>query len=118
MLDDIIRLKARALRDLSSDDILGALGLERRTTALDSAIPTGLAFVAGLAAGAGLALLLAPKSGREIREEISSKASELTGRLSTAASEVADEVRHALPGAESRENARTGSTASSGRTPS
>lgn len=117
MLDDIIRLKARALRDLSSDDILGALGLERRSTALDSALPTGLAFVAGLAAGAGLALLLAPKSGREIRDDISSKASELTGRLSTAASEVADEVRHALPGAESRENARSGSPVS-GRTPS
>jgi hypothetical protein len=82
MLDEFMKTKTRALRDLSSDDILNALGLERRHTPLDNAIPTALAFVAGLAAGAGVALLLAPKSGREMRADISSRASELTGKAS------------------------------------
>jgi hypothetical protein len=108
MLDEFIKTRSRALRDFSSDDILSALGLERRSTAVEAAIPTALAFVAGLAAGAGVALLLAPKSGREVRQDISnraseltSKASELTGRLASSANELATDVRNALPIGES-----------------
>jgi hypothetical protein len=96
MLDDIFRMKARSMRGLSSDDILAALGLERRHTALDDALPTGLAFVAGLAAGAGIALLLAPKSGREMRQDLSSRASELTNRIGASANELANEARSAI----------------------
>jgi hypothetical protein len=96
MLDDIFRQKARSIRGLSSDDILSALGLERRHTALDDAIPTGLAFVAGLAAGAGIALLLAPKSGREMRQDLSNRASELTSRIGASANELATEARNAI----------------------
>jgi uncharacterized membrane protein YebE (DUF533 family) len=97
MLDEFMKTRARALREFSSDDVLNALGLERRHTPLDNAIPTALAFVAGLAAGAGVALLLAPKSGREVRADISNKASELTGKLASTANELASEVRGALP---------------------
>ena len=101
MLDEFMKTRARALRDLSSDDILSALGLERRHTPFEAAMPTALAFVAGIAAGAGVALLLAPKSGREVRADISNKASELTGKLTSTASELASDVRAALPGQES-----------------
>lgn len=119
MLENLLKTKSRALRNLSSDDILSALGLERRSTVLDNALPSGLAFVAGLAAGAGIALLLAPKSGREIREDISSKASELSGRLTSAASGVADDVRQALPTFDSDKNRENNRTLSgSGRNPS
>jgi hypothetical protein len=97
MLDDFMKTRSRALRDFSSDDILSALGLSRRSSPIDAAIPTALAFVAGLAAGAGVALLLAPKSGREVRQDISNKASELSGRLTSSASELASDVRNALP---------------------
>jgi hypothetical protein len=106
MLDDFMKTKTRALRDFSSDDILSALGLARQSSPIDAVIPTALAFVAGLAAGAGVALLLAPKSGREVRQDISNKASELTGRLTTSATELATDVRNALPiGASERGNA-------------
>lgn len=97
MLDEFMKTRARALRELSSDDILSALGLERRHTPLEAAMPTALAFMAGIAAGAGVALLLAPKSGREVRADISHKASELTGKLASTANELASEVRSALP---------------------
>jgi len=93
MWEDILRSRARSL---SSDDILGALGLARKHSAFDDAIPTGLAFVAGLAAGAGIALLLAPKSGREIRQDLSNRASELTNRLGTTANELAADARSAI----------------------
>jgi hypothetical protein len=106
MLDELLRMKAKRLRNIDSDDLLSMLGLERRHTALDAAIPTGLAFLAGAAAGAGIALLLAPKSGREVRQDLSNRASELSGQLSSAASEVADQVRQALPGDTHRDPAR------------
>jgi len=116
MLDEFMKTRARALRDFSSDDILDALGLQRRQTPLDAAMPAALAFVAGLAAGAGVALLLAPKSGREVRADISNKASELTGKLTATASELTgkltstanelvSDVRGALPQSSERGNA-------------
>jgi hypothetical protein len=111
MLDELFRMKARQLRNIDSDSLLSMLGLERRHTALDAAIPTGLAFLAGAAAGAGIALLLAPKSGREVRQDLSNRASELSGKLSSAASEVADQVRQALPGDTNRDPARVGTGA-------
>jgi YtxH-like protein len=120
MLDELLRAKARSLRDINSDDLLSVLGLGRRTSAFDAALPTGLAFVAGFAAGAGVALLLAPKSGREMRQDLSNRASELSGKLTSAASDVADQVRHALPGGEAqREPVRSSATAGTGsRSPS
>jgi hypothetical protein len=96
MLDELLKTKTRQIRDLSSDDLLSVLGLERRHSAFDNAVPTSLAFLAGLAAGAGIALLLAPKSGREVRQDISNRASELTGRIGTAASELASDARAAI----------------------
>jgi cell division septum initiation protein DivIVA len=117
MLDEFIKARSRAVRDFSTDDILSALGLQRQTTTIDAAIPTALAFVAGVAAGAGVALLLAPKSGREVRQDISNKATELTSKLQataneltsklqSTATELTSEVRNALPiGGESPRNA-------------
>jgi hypothetical protein len=117
MWDQVLKSKARAMRDFSTDDILSALGLERRRTAYDVALPTTLAFVAGAAAGAGIALLLAPKTGREMRQEISTRAGELrqdlsnraaefTRSLSSSASELADEARAALPSSQLSEERR------------
>lgn len=107
MWDAILKNKARAMRDLSTDDILSALGLERQRTPFDAAVPTTLAFVAGAAAGAGIALLLAPKSGREMRQDISTKAQELTRSLSSSATELAEDARQALPSTEDRRTDRS-----------
>jgi len=128
MLDDFMKPQRRALRDFSSDDILSALGLERRHTAIDAVIPTALAFVAGAAAGAGIALLLAPKSGRETRQDLSNKATELTNRLTSTANELTSkltssanelvhDVRNALPSSqEERKNADATATRALGGT--
>jgi len=128
MLEDFLKPQRRSLRDFSSDDILSALGLERRHTAIDAAIPTALAFVAGAAAGAGIALLLAPKSGRETRQDLSNKATELTNRLTStaneltskltsSANELVQDVRNALPSSqEERKNAEATATRAIGGT--
>lgn len=56
--------------NISKDEILKSLGLETRRS------PTGLVvsalgvFGAGLLVGAGVGLLLAPKSGSELRSDI------------------------------------------------
>jgi len=107
MWDEILKSKTRAMRDLSTDDVLSALGLQRQRTPFDAALPTTLAFVAGAAAGAGIALLLAPKSGREMRQDISNKATELTKSLSSTASELAEDARSALPMSEERRAERS-----------
>jgi YtxH-like protein len=61
------------LRNLDKDDLLGLMGLEtKHSTASDLAGTLGT-FGVGLLVGAGIALLLAPKPGHELREDIRDK---------------------------------------------
>lgn len=71
----------------AAEDIIRALGLQqtRRHNGGDI-VPSLALFGAGLLVGAGLALLLAPTTGRELREEITERAGELRDRVSAAAS--------------------------------
>jgi hypothetical protein len=58
------------LTSLDRNDVLGWLGLEPRQS-LGSRVLGGLGlFGAGLAVGASVALLVAPKAGRELRGDI------------------------------------------------
>lgn len=118
MFDDYFKSRSRLTRGFSSDDILSALGLQRTPTTFDAAGSTAIAFIAGAAAGAGIALLLAPKSGREVRQDITNRATELTQRLQqtaneltsklqSTASELTSEVRNALPIGENSRNAES-----------
>ncbi len=69
----------------STDDILRALGQNRRT---GNDILPGLAlFGAGLLVGAGLALLFAPSSGEDLRAEIGERAREVGKGLTDGADE-------------------------------
>ena len=62
------------MRSFSKEDLLDALGIEGER----SWIPAALAgFGVGCVVGAGVAMLLAPKSGRELRENIAQKGREL-----------------------------------------
>jgi hypothetical protein len=62
----------KALRRLDGDDLLEAVGLQRKS-ALDWVAPAMTALGVGILVGAGLGLLFAPKSGREIREDLRSR---------------------------------------------
>jgi hypothetical protein len=81
---------------LDKDDVLEKLGLETRKNASDYLLPAIGLFGAGLAVGCGLGLLLAPKSGRELRAELGERLNEglEQGRaqLERTAQQVADKV--------------------------
>jgi hypothetical protein len=96
MIQDAVKDRLDAVRGLSSEDILAALGLQRKRSVLDVILPAAGVFAAGIVVGTGVALLLAPKSGREMRRDIKGKATELTHRIGASAEEMAQEVRQAL----------------------
>lgn len=63
-------MKLSDIKDLSKDDILAALGLETKSSFTSRMLGTLGIFGCGLLVGAGAALMLAPKSGSEIREDL------------------------------------------------
>lgn len=65
----------KELRKLNKKDLMNALGMERRSD--DSLLPMIGCFAVGMLAGLGAGLLLAPKSGRETREELLEQAEAL-----------------------------------------
>jgi hypothetical protein len=60
----------KSLRNLSADDLLGLIGVQRRRGASSWLWPALGLFGAGLVAGAGVGLLLAPKSGHQLRQSL------------------------------------------------
>lgn len=57
-------------RNLDKDELLKFVGLETRREPTDWILPTLTAFSVGLLVGAGVGLLLAPKSGNELRADL------------------------------------------------
>jgi len=74
----------------STEEIIRALGLHSRRSNGSELVPSVALFGAGLLVGAGLALLFAPSSGRELREEISERASDLRDRATSAVDSAAE----------------------------
>jgi len=74
-------MKLRDLTDIDRSDILGALGLQSRPSASEWAFGTFGLFGLGVLVGAGVALLLAPKPGSEIRREIGSRLKEVQDQV-------------------------------------
>jgi hypothetical protein len=97
MIQDIVKDKLDAVRGLSSEDVLGSLGMQRKRSTLEMVLPAAGIFAAGILVGSGVALLLAPKSGRELRRDIKGKANEITQRVGASAEHIAQEVRESLP---------------------
>ncbi len=58
------------LPDVDKDDVLELLGVESRRTTAEKMVPALALFGAGVLVGVGLGLMLAPKPGRELREDI------------------------------------------------
>ena len=63
-------MKLKELRKLDKDDILEMMGLQSRTSTGAWLAGTLGTFGVGLLVGAGLGLLMAPKAGRELREDL------------------------------------------------
>ena len=74
-------MKLRDLTDIDKDAILGALGLQSRPSSSEWAFGTFGLFGLGVLVGAGVALLLAPKPGSEIRREIGTRIKEVRDQV-------------------------------------
>ncbi len=91
------RKAMRALHDFDLDDVLGVAGLRRRGD-WPARFGSSLAVAAVAAAvGAGAALLLAPSSGTELRQRISSRAKGLKDQASHKAGELQREWKRDQP---------------------
>ncbi len=66
-------MKLQDLRDMDKDDFLGMLGLQTKRSFSSDLLGTLGTFGIGLLVGAGVALLLAPKPGRDLRSDIRAK---------------------------------------------
>ncbi len=62
-------LSLKDLRNLDRDDLLDALGMQRKGSG-DWVVPAVTALGVGLLVGAGLGLLLAPKPGSALRDDL------------------------------------------------
>ncbi len=67
-------LKKR-LPDVDTEDLLDLVGLESRRSTGDKLVPALALFGAGVLVGVGLGLMLAPKPGRELRDDLKNKLS-------------------------------------------
>ena len=66
-------MKLQDIKDMNKDDLLGLLGLETKGSDAGAVLKTLGTFGVGLLVGAGVALLLAPKPGRELRQDLRTK---------------------------------------------
>src|SRR5687767_1333922 len=82
-----------AARDIRANDILGPLGLERRRSALETTLPAIGFFLGGAAIGAGVALLMAPMSGKQLRSEIGKRASDVKERAKERVEELEERIQ-------------------------
>ena len=63
-------MNLKDLKNLDKDELLGMLGLESKQTTASWLAGTLTTFGIGMLVGAGVALMVAPKAGRELRGDI------------------------------------------------
>lgn len=83
------------MKNLGKDDFLNMLGLETRRNAVDYMVPALALFGVGVVVGTGIGLLVAPRPGRELRQDIAQRiqqAPEAIGRLPQQANEAMHRV--------------------------
>lgn len=76
-----VQLATRVARSIEVNDLLGLVGLRRRRPTLQVVFPAIGLISLGAAAGAGVALLIAPSSGAEFRLRLSERVDKLTEKL-------------------------------------
>lgn len=74
-----------SIRDMWRRDVLAAVGLDYRPSVFEALLPAAGLFAAGALFGSGIALLFAPKSGRELRRQIGRKTTDWAQKLESAA---------------------------------
>ncbi len=76
-----------SIRDMTKDDVLEAMGLQPRKSAMDLVLPAAGLFATGILVGVGLGMMFAPKPGSDLRRDIGHKFSHMRGEAETTAKE-------------------------------
>ena len=103
------------VRDYDMDDVLGTVGLQRRSGG-DWIFPMLAGLGAGMAIGAGLAFFLTPYKGAEAREKFAKGASDAQKLLTDKVNQLSDKVsslvgEHGNAGGALQQKLASGSTA-------
>ncbi|MEQ1875869.1 MAG: YtxH domain-containing protein [Bdellovibrionia bacterium] len=83
------------LKAMGKDDLLKSIGLQEYRSAAWSAVPGAAFFGVGLLVGAGIGLLFAPRTGQELRDDISDRFNSMKDRVSHKATQTADNIQSA-----------------------
>jgi gas vesicle protein len=75
-------MKLRDLTEMDKEDILGALGLQTKSSTAGWVFGTLGLFGLGMVIGAGVALMLAPKPGTELRRDLEDRIKSVRERVS------------------------------------
>jgi len=75
-------MKLRDLTDMDKEDILGALGLQAKSSTTSWVLGTLGLFGLGMVIGAGVALMVAPKPGSELRRDLEDRIKSVRERVS------------------------------------
>ncbi len=67
------RTLKKNMPEMDKDDLLEMVGLESRRSSAEKMMPTLALFGAGILLGVGLGLMLAPKPGAQLREDLREK---------------------------------------------
>jgi hypothetical protein len=81
----------KSMRKYDADDVLGLMGL-RRSSGGDWVMPMLAGIGAGMAIGAGIALMLTPYKGEEVRERVRKGASDAQRMLNDQVSSLSSRV--------------------------
>jgi hypothetical protein len=76
-----LRWIGREASKVELSDVLGALGLQKKTSALGIVLPMMGTLVAGAVIGAGIGLLFAPASGRRTRQTVETRIGHLKEKI-------------------------------------
>jgi gas vesicle protein len=85
-------MKLRDLTEFDRDDILGALGLQTRSSTASWLFGSLGLFGLGIVVGAGVALVLAPKTGTELRRDIEGRIKTMRDRIGNGAQSLESNV--------------------------
>jgi gas vesicle protein len=89
-------MNLKDLKNLDKDEILGMLGLETKQSTSGWVAGTLTTFGIGMLVGAGVALMLAPKAGRELRGDIRERLRRAPDDLSEAVGSVVSRAESAV----------------------
>jgi len=82
----------KELRNLDKDDILAALGLQSKRNAMQMVLPIAGIFGAGVLVGVGVGMLVAPRSGRELRDTLGQQLNTARERAMSAVGTASEEA--------------------------